>query len=138
MHLSPRYDGANALYERGLSLQQVAREYGITRQAMYDILKRRGCRFRPGLRYGRANHFHRGGSRAVRSAQRAVELAIRYGRIAPQPCERCGHLGTMRDGRVDVQAHHDDYSRPLDVRWLFQPHHHEWHRNNRPKGGDAL
>jgi hypothetical protein len=49
-----------------------------------------------------------------------VSNAIRDGRIAKQPCEVCG-------GR-DVTAHHDDYSRPLDVRWLCWTHHGEQHR----------
>lgn len=48
----------------------------------------------------------------------AVSNAIRDGRLIPQPCERCG---------AKAQAHHDDYSRPLDVRWLCFTHHREVH-----------
>jgi hypothetical protein len=50
--------------------------------------------------------------------------AIRDGRLRRQPCEVCGN--------ESVQAHHDDYGKPLDVRWLCTTHHAEWHRHNTP------
>ena len=45
--------------------------------------------------------------------------AVRDGRLIKQPCEICGES--------KVEAHHDDYSRPLDVRWLCRRHHLEHH-----------
>lgn len=43
-------------------------------------------------------------------ARTAVSNAVRDGRLVKRPCESCG---------VDkAQAHHEDYSRPLDVQWL--------------------
>lgn len=45
--------------------------------------------------------------------------AIRDGRLIRQPCEKCGNPKT--------EAHHDDYSKPLDVRWLCFKHHREHH-----------
>lgn len=53
------------------------------------------------------------------AAHRATGNAIRAGKLIKQPCEKCGAL--------KVQAHHDDYSKPLDVRWLCVPHHNEHH-----------
>lgn len=50
------------------------------------------------------------------AANVAVGNAIRDGRLVKKPCEICGT--TER-----VEAHHDDYSRPLDVRWLCFFHH---------------
>jgi len=44
-------------------------------------------------------------------ARVAATDAIKFGRMERKPCEGCG----TDDG---VQMHHDDYSRPLDVRWL--------------------
>lgn len=38
------------------------------------------------------------------------------GRLVPEPCEACGST-------ANVEMHHDDYTRPLDVRWLCRPHH---------------
>lgn len=61
---------------------------------------------------------------AKRKAQYAAGNAIRDGRLVRQPCEICG---------ARAQAHHDDYSKPLDVRWLCPKHHTEWHKNNTPK-----
>ena len=61
-----------------------------------------------------------------RAAHIATGNAIRDGRLVRQPCEVCGDK--------QAQAHHDDYSKPLDVRWLCTTHHAEWHRNNTPKG----
>lgn len=52
-------------------------------------------------------------------ARTATNNAIRDGRLVRHPCEKCGSLRS--------QAHHDDYSRPLDVRWLCKPHHDEHH-----------
>lgn len=58
-----------------------------------------------------------------RAAHQAVSNAIRDGRLVRQPCEKCGAL--------KVQAHHDDYSKPLDVRWLCIPHHNLHHVRER-------
>ncbi len=48
-------------------------------------------------------------------ARRAVQYAIRTGKITRQPCCYCG--------AVDTEAHHADYSKPLDVRWVCFPCH---------------
>lgn len=51
-------------------------------------------------------------------ARTAVGNAIRDGRLRRLPCEVCGIEKT--------QAHHEDYSKPLDVRWLcFRCHRAE-------------
>jgi len=44
--------------------------------------------------------------------------AIRDGKMERLSCEVCG---------AKAQAHHDDYSKPLDVRWLCFKHHREHH-----------
>lgn len=49
--------------------------------------------------------------------------AIRDMRLFKEPCEVCG-------AEKDVHAHHDDYLKPLNVRWLCSPHHSQWHRDN--------
>lgn len=58
-----------------------------------------------------------------RAAHIIISNAIKSGKLIKQPCEICG---TMKK----LNAHHDDYTKPLKVRWLCIKHHHEWHINN--------
>lgn len=48
-----------------------------------------------------------------------VRSAIKSGRLKRKPCEECG--------AAEAHAHHDDYSKPLDVRWLCRKHHARAH-----------
>lgn len=52
-------------------------------------------------------------------AQILLHNAVARGKIARQPCERCGAP------RAD--AHHEDYTKPLDMRWLCRMHHRQRH-----------
>lgn len=55
----------------------------------------------------------------ARWAHMALASAIKRGLIARQPCEECGAEPT--DG------HHDNYDRPMAVRWLCRRHHRLHH-----------
>lgn len=44
----------------------------------------------------------------------------RKGKIKQQPCESCGS--------EDSEMHHDDYSKPLDVKFLCRPCHMGLHK----------
>ena len=44
--------------------------------------------------------------------------AVRVGIVTRQTCENCG---------AKAQAHHDDYTKPLDVRWLCRADHLRYH-----------
>jgi predicted DNA-binding protein YlxM (UPF0122 family) len=121
-----------AMYERGLSLGPIATYFGVSRPAMWDLLRRRTT-LRSQRRFGRENHFYRGGASADDLAHNLVEQALKEGvLIRLEQCEECGTSGSMKDGRALVQAHHDDYNKPLSVRWLCQPCHHEWHKHHAP------
>lgn len=63
-----------------------------------------------------------------RRAHEAVRRAILRGELVRQPCEDCG-------ATVTVDAHHDDYSRPLEVTWLCRLHHVRRHRRSMLKQG---
>lgn len=60
---------------------------------------------------------------AKRIAHGIVGYAIHSGTLTQKPCESCGAFPT--------HAHHDDYSRPLDVRWLCPPCHAAHHKAER-------
>lgn len=118
-------------YESGSSLADVGLTYGVSRQAMWDLLRRRTV-LRSQVRHGSENHFFRGGSYEDERAHDLVETAIGNGSLVrPSLCSVCAGGGFMTDGRTVIQAHHDDYNKPLEVRWLCQRCHHEWHRNNK-------
>jgi hypothetical protein len=53
------------------------------------------------------------------AAHVAMWNAIRSGVLVRAPCEKCGE--------TNVEGHHDDYSKPLSVRWLCKKHHIEHH-----------
>ncbi len=58
------------------------------------------------------------------AARNLVNSSMRYGYLVQKPCEVCGT-------EVNIEAHHDDYTKPLDVRWLCKTHHDEHHLNER-------
>lgn len=60
----------------------------------------------------------------ARRAHLIVAKAKSEGRLVPQPCEVCGTTDS-------IHAHHDDYSKPLSVRWLCVSHHAAHHVEKR-------
>lgn len=57
-------------------------------------------------------------------AHRLINNGIRDGKISSKnSCEECF-------SEFSVEAHHDDYSKPLDVRWLCALCHKRWHSKN--------
>lgn len=57
-------------------------------------------------------------SRDKQRARAAVKRAIACGVLKRQVCEKCG---------ATAQAHHRDYSKPLEVQWLCPQHHKGMH-----------
>ena len=56
-------------------------------------------------------------------AHTLVNNAIRDGRLFKESCCVCG-------SNDHTHAHHDDYLKPLNVRWLCAAHHKQWHDEN--------
>lgn len=56
-------------------------------------------------------------------AHSAVARAIRSGVLVRQPCEACNDKSSV--------VHHDDYDKPLVVRWLCQSCHKQHHLNHK-------
>ena len=49
------------------------------------------------------------------AARRKVQYELSKGRLKKQPCEKCGKKKT--------EAHHSDYSKPLQINWLCRKCH---------------
>jgi hypothetical protein len=58
-------------------------------------------------------------NQVVQEAGKILRRAMRLGEIRRLPCERCGHPHSL--------AHHENYSKPLDVIWLCATHHRRLH-----------
>jgi hypothetical protein len=96
-------------------------------------------------RFGEANHNWKGGYRPIdyvrkfraenpekRLVQNRVYHAVKTGKlIRPDACSQCGK-------RCKPDAHHQDYSKPLEVTWVCRKCHVDIHHTGRrritPKG----
>lgn len=58
------------------------------------------------------------------AAYRLTRNALKQGVLVRQPCEICGE--------EPAEAHHDDYTQPLNVHWLCVPHHRQHHNYRKP------
>ena len=56
-----------------------------------------------------------------KEATAKLNRAIKAGKITREPCMVCG----SDEGRIE--AHHEDYSKPLEVHWLCVRHHNDRH-----------
>jgi hypothetical protein len=139
---------AVALLEAGFNCIQIADHFGVSKQAVYAALGKLGvytitprqlrsadlC-VEPESReefWGRMDRAL-AAERLKEAARKETRQAIARGALVPEPCEVCGQSSRLKNGQRGIHAHHDDYSRPLDVRWLCPVHHKEWHRHNMAK-----
>ena len=56
-------------------------------------------------------------------ARAMVSYHLRSGHISKKPCEKCGN--------IETEAHHEDYSKPLDITWLCESCHKKIHVEKR-------
>lgn len=99
----------------------------------------------------RANHAHRVQARKEYAKTERGKEAHRKGLKAYQerhPLRHAARLivgNAIRDRRLEkhfecsvcgsttkIEGHHDDYTKPLEVRWLCESCHKDWHRHNTP------
>jgi len=87
------------------------REYNLDYLQRPEVKERRARVMRERIRDPKERYKH--------EARWAAKRAISNGRLVRKPCEVCG--------APKVDSHHDDYSRPLEVRWLCREHHVQQH-----------
>jgi hypothetical protein len=57
-----------------------------------------------------------------KKATQIVRQAIRSGALKIENCVVCGK-------RRQIEAHHEDYSKPLEITWLCRPCHRAYHKD---------
>ena len=100
----------------------MSHEWHVAYNAQY--LERPGIRERLAARSREAQRNPE--SRWKVEARYKAQRAVRAGRLVRQPCEVCGSPVT--------DAHHDDYTKPVEVRWLCRKHHAEHHHKAKARG----
>ena len=102
----------SCLKERDAKRYQKERELRLARHKSYLATPEGKAAHR------RATDKWKDANKVRRAAQIILNNAIKYKTIERQPCLVCGE---------HAEAHHPDYSRPLDVVWLCKKHHQEVH-----------
>jgi hypothetical protein len=110
-------------------LQSYCKQCQKTRQVEYQKTKKGKSVYLASVKKyrktdkGRANHHRQANLYRARhpektSAKNIVKLALASGKISKSPCVKCGST-------KNIEGHHKDYSKPLDVTWLCTSHHNE-------------
>jgi len=67
-------------------------------------------------------------------ARAALQYQVKIGKIRRRKrCERCNVIERSEDRKSKIEAHHHDYSKPLDVEWICRRCHDEEHKEERAK-----
>ena len=126
-------DGFDGLCKECAKAAMIRRYYEKRQDPAWVLKERRRGRLKSanqrkrGLRQRRNNEADRDRTRRYRIiykdrflAHCVVRNAIRLGTIVKGPCEQCGNPKR-------VHGHHDDYTKPLEVRWLCPTCHGNHH-----------
>jgi len=100
--------------------RDVQQDYRLKRDAKREYEKKRSKTEKRRQAKARYQRERRRRNPEKSRANRLVNYAVRSGKLVPQPCER-------QPCDQKAQAHHEDYSKPLDVNWLCFKHHREHH-----------
>ena len=77
------------------------------------------------MREWRKTHFLTGVALTRANVRAYANVYCQRGKIPRKPCLVCGSK--------NVEKHHPDYSKPLEVIWMCRKHHLELHRNQLKK-----
>ena len=101
------------------SLRCAGHAGGKAFHAKYDIRGMNNPNYKDGNWQSRKYQYKLNYRRRHPEAAKAHDIvrnAVRHGRLIKQPCHICGST-------INVHAHHEDYSKPLDVIWLCDKCH---------------
>lgn len=102
--------------------RKAAREYSrINRSAMRANSKKWRGSSAGKKSIAKANQKYKKANKRKSKIHNDVSRAIKQGKLERGVCEVCGNRKT--------HGHHDDYSKPLEVRWLCNLHHVHDHKN---------
>jgi len=96
------------------------RNYDNRRSTLPHRVKARAKRQRDGKSNPSKRKWNNNNPEKVKAIN-AANNAVRDGKLKRQPCERC-------DATHRIQKHHNDYSKPLEVRWLCSKCHNLEHK----------
>lgn len=98
------------------------------------------CSHKCGLKYGKEHRLYKNKTRKQTQkeykekhpdrvkAHETISTALKRNKIKKMPCTVCGDKKS--------EAHHEDYSKPLDVTWLCRKHHREYDKKLGLRAGD--
>jgi len=103
------YESIDLAYEDNASMRELAEITGLSQQRISQIVNRDVV------------------DRRAIKARGAAQAALKSGRLTRKPCEACG-------GPEKAHMHHEDYSKPLKVKWLCRRCHVAEHAKIRKNG----
>lgn len=106
------------LQENDHNIVHTAAVLGLSRRAFYRLMDKYGIR-RIIDEEQAAAELRIAHAQLVNRARGIVAQAIKDG-LKRGPCETCGATGF-------TEAHHDNYDKPLQIRWLCRSHHAQLH-----------
>ena len=108
------------IFKKGHKLSMETRKKMSEARMRYDQRGEKNCNWKGGLWHSHESWLY---DPIIRKCYMVVRTAKRAGRlITQQPCELCG--------KAFAHAHHDDYRKPLEVRWLCVKHHGTFHKSH--------
>lgn len=118
-------------YKAGATVKALAAHYSKSTTTIAATLKRAGIGL--GRDHGRVAFPPRTMSDSEHATLNArVRRMVERGEIPKKSeCESCGATQADFTGN-QLHAHHDDYNKPYEVRWLCNACHKNWHYVNQP------
>lgn len=127
-----RYHKIKKLHDNRYSQTYISKIFGISRQRVSQILNTGLPKFfikktniPSGLTQNEYQKQYRIIHKIETNARKIVYSKLRNKTLIKLPCIKCG--------KKKVEAHHEDYSKPLEVLWLCKKHHIIYDRNRKER-----